>query len=406
MHADLQSVTRAAAVDGRRHTSAARLTRVGSLRAASPDLDDVGARHHTLESKRRGAFDGGFAPRRRCGLDVVVSSTCLQQHAERDQPDSHPGKRSVSCAARESQPRAKLPQHGMADWAHAGTPHDYTAASMTEVDELASVNAVAARLRQACAEPPTLCVVLGSGLGDVAKAIAIDATVDFADVPGMPRPRAPGHAGKFVFGTLEGARILCLVGRVHAYEGHSANEVVRGVRAVRKLGAEVFVLTNAAGGIRDDLEPGSLMAITDHLNLMGLDPGVGLGDGELGPRFPNLVDAWDPRLVSALQAAAKDAGIALTKGTYAAKLGPSYETPAEVRMVATCGGDAVGMSTVLEAIALVRMGARVSGISCITNRAAGRPGAVLDHHDVQANAARAAGGVQALVARLARGFAS
>ncbi len=249
------------------------------------------------------------------------------------------------------------------------------------------VDAAAASLRPHLARRPVLAVVLGSGLGDAIASLELRAELPFDAVAGMPRASVAGHRGRFVFGAIGGAEVVVMQGRVHAYEGHGADRVVLGVRALRRLGVERFLLTNASGGIREDLEPGMLMRITDHLNLTGLDPGVGATDGSFGPAFTDLVGAWSAELGATLEASAARAGVALSRGVYAGRLGPSYETPAEIRMMRTLGADAIGMSTVLENLALVQMGAQVAGISCITNRAAGRPGATLDHHDVQARAA-------------------
>jgi len=175
-------------------------------------------------------------------------------------------------------------------------------------------------------------------------------------------------------------------GRVHLYEGHGPSEVVRGVRAMIAYGAKVIVLTNAAGGIRNDLAPGALMLIEDQLNLTGTSPLIGPNDEALGPRFPALSDAYDPELRRLAAEVARKQRIKLPSGVYAGLLGPAYETPAEVRMVRTLGGDAVGMSTVLETIAARHMGARVLGISCITNRAAGLSKTAPNHEEVQATA--------------------
>jgi len=265
---------------------------------------------------------------------------------------------------------------------------------------LGSVDRVAQSLSN-LGEGATLGIVLGSGLSRLVDGLTDARGLPFSRVDGMPVTSAPGHEGVFVRGRLAFREVLVMQGRVHPYEGHAPDATVRGVRAMRRLGVETFVLTNAAGGIRDDLEPGDLLSIEDHLNLTGLDPGVGLGDGPLGARFANLVDAWDPDLRARLLEASRRAGVALATGIYASRLGPSYETPAEVRMLKALGADAVGMSTVLEAIALRRMGARLVGISCITNRAAGRKGAVLDHEDVQKRAREASSRLLAIV----RGFA-
>lgn len=253
------------------------------------------------------------------------------------------------------------------------------------MDERTIVAAVesTARSLEAFAEGAELGLVLGSGLSALVDAMDERRSLDFSEVAGIPSASVPGHGGSFVRGRLGGTEVLVMQGRVHAYEGHSAEVCVRALRAIAMLGVHEFILTNAAGGIREDLEPGSLLAIEDHLNLTGLDPGVGLGDGKLGPRFPNLVNTYSEDERARLLSVAKRVGVPLTSGVYAGRLGPSYETPAEIRMLAAIGADVVGMSTVLEAIALRRMGATLVGISCVTNRAAGRPGAVLDHADVQ-----------------------
>jgi purine-nucleoside phosphorylase len=181
-----------------------------------------------------------------------------------------------------------------------------------------------------------------------------------------------------------------LQGRVHAYEGHPTSRVVFGVRLLVELGCSVVLLSNAAGGIRDDLDPGSLMLIEDHLNLTGINPLTG-ENPSFGPRFVDLRDAYDPELCALARRAALAAGIPLRSGVYAAMAGPSYETPAEIRMLRTLGADAVGMSTVLEVIALRHRDARVAAVSCITNRAAGLPGAILDHRDVERVAEESSG---------------
>lgn len=267
------------------------------------------------------------------------------------------------------------------------------------LDEVERTSRSLARL----AEGATLGLVLGSGLARFVDALDETRGLPFGRVEGMPVAGVPGHTGAFVRGRLGGREVLVMQGRVHAYEGHPADAVVRGVRAMRLLGIDEFVLTNASGGIREDLEPGDLLAIEDHLNLTGLDPGVGLGDGPLGSRFPDLVDAYSAEARSRLVEAATRAGVRLTNGVYAGRLGPSYETPAEVRMLRTMGADVVGMSTVLETIALRRMKATVVGISCVTNRAAGRPGAVLDHEDVQRRGREAAEHLLTLVRAYAEG---
>jgi purine-nucleoside phosphorylase len=247
-------------------------------------------------------------------------------------------------------------------------------------------------LRDRLGAAPDVAVVLGSGLSGLAGALdGVEARVDYADLPGFVPSTVAGHPGRVSVGTWAGARVALLEGRVHAYEGHSAAQVVSPVRAVAGWGAEIVILTNAAGGIADACRRGRLMLIEDHLNLTGTSPLV-------GPRFIDMSDAYDAELRAMLRAA--PGGEKLATGVYAGLLGPQYETPAEVRMLATLGASAVGMSTVLETIALRAEGVRVAGISCITNRAAGLDDAALDHEDVRATAQQS----QVELSRLIEGF--
>lgn len=219
----------------------------------------------------------------------------------------------------------------------------------------------------------------------------------------MAQSGVAGHRGRFVIGTLGGVAVCAMQGRVHLYEGHSPSEVVRGVRAMIAFGAKVIVLTNAAGGIRKDLAPGDLMLIEDHLNLTGQSPLTGPNDDALGPRFPALSDAYDKALRTLAEDVARAQRFVLRSGVYAGLLGPAYETPAEVRMLRTLGADAVGMSTVLETIAARHMGARVLGISCVTNVAAGLSDTAPDHAEVQATAKIASKRFRALLAGVIKG---
>ena len=241
-------------------------------------------------------------------------------------------------------------------------------------------------------------VVLGSGLGPAADLLDDPTDIRFADLPHFHVPTVDGHGGTVRVGTIAGATVVMLRGRVHAYEGHPMADVVHGVRTLVAAGARAILLTNAAGGVRPDLEVGGLMVIEDHLNLSGLNPLVGTEATQLGPRFPDMTRAWDRSLTAALLAAADEAGVPVSKGVYAGLLGPSYETPAEVRMVRALGGDAVGMSTVTEALAIAQMGCRVAGISVISNKAAGtgHPDEVLEHSHV----AHVAAGAGQRVARV------
>lgn len=237
---------------------------------------------------------------------------------------------------------------------------------------------------------PALAIVLGSGLGGLAERIERPTTVPFAEIPGFHATTVSGHRGALISGSLGGRDVLALAGRFHMYEGHDARVAAFPVRVVRALGAKVLFVSNAAGGIRRSFVPGDLMIIEDHLNLMFRNPLLGTpqrGDA----RFPDMSAAWSPRLVSLLEESARAAGVPVRSGVYAGLLGPSYETPAEVRMLATLGADAVGMSTVPEAIAAAAMGMEVGGISLITNAAAGISESALTHAEVEA-AGKEAGG--------------
>jgi purine-nucleoside phosphorylase len=245
------------------------------------------------------------------------------------------------------------------------------------MSEAARIDAAAAFLRGPL-RGARLGLVLGSGLRGFAARLEQRTEIAFADVPHWPAPRVAGHGASVTIGNVGGVRVACLTGRVHLYEGWSAAEVVRGVRTLRVAGVARFLLTNAAGGIDPALRGGDLMVIADHLNLTGSSPLAGPHEEALGPRFPDQSRAWDARLRARLHAVDGD----LREGVYAGLLGPSYETPAEVRMLAVLGASAVGMSTVHEAMALNAMGAQVAGISLISNLAAGIAGQPLSHDEV------------------------
>jgi purine-nucleoside phosphorylase len=234
---------------------------------------------------------------------------------------------------------------------------------------------------------PRVGLVLGSGLGGFVDDLTDAARIPYADIPEMPRPLVIGHAGNLCTGSVAGVPVACLQGRSHLYEGHTEARAVFGVRVLAELGCKVVLLTNAAGGIHASFGAGDLMLITDHLNLMGDNPLRGVNFGT-GPRFPDLSQAYDAELLGFARQAASAANVTLREGVYAAMLGPSYETPAEIRMLRTLGADAVGMSTVPEVIALRQMGIRVGAMSCITNLAAGISSQPLDHSEVEATARR------------------
>jgi purine-nucleoside phosphorylase len=241
--------------------------------------------------------------------------------------------------------------------------------------------AVRTRLRLPEGQSP-VAIVLGSGLGAFGDALADARSLPFSELPGFPPATVQGHKGRLVAGTLEGVPVLALQGRLHGYEGHDAATVAFPARVFGVLGARALVVTNAAGGTNPGFAPGDLMRITDHINLTGKNPLVGPNEEALGPRFPDVSRAYDPRLAAALDEAALAAGVQLQSGVYVQMTGPSYETPAEIRMARIIGGDAVGMSTVPEVIAAAHQGIPVCGISCITNLAAGIARHQLTHGEV------------------------
>lgn len=238
-------------------------------------------------------------------------------------------------------------------------------------------------------QAPVAAIILGSGLGALADRVQGAARVPYGDIPGFHAPGVVGHKGELLRGTLAGREVLLLAGRFHMYEGHCAQVAAFPVRLVHALGARTLFISNAAGGVRRTLTPGDLMVIADHLNLQFRNPLVGRQQkGEL--RFPDMSAPWSPRLQGLLEDAARAEGVELQRGVYAAMLGPTYETPAEVRMLERLGADAVGMSTVPEVIVANALGMEVAGISCITNHAAGIINAPLRHDEVVEVGARAA----------------
>lgn len=223
-------------------------------------------------------------------------------------------------------------------------------------------------VRSRCALLPDVAVILGTGLGGLARAIELEAAVEYADIPGFPLSTVESHAGRLLLGTLGGRRVVAMQGRFHAYEGYSLQQVAFPVRVMQALGAQVLVVSNACGGMRADWAPGDLMLIADHLNLLGDNPLIGPHDASLGPRFPDMSAPYDEALRVLARAVAAEQGIVLREGTYAAVHGPNLETRAEYRMLATLGADVVGMSTVPEVIVAVQGGMRVLGCSIITDQ--------------------------------------
>lgn len=256
---------------------------------------------------------------------------------------------------------------------------------MTENSGVQSLDRAVEHLRRCSALRPAIAVVLGSGLGAFAHELNGRQEIPYADIPGWPESTAIGHAGKLVLGVLNDLPVAVLSGRAHYYEGHSPEKVVFGVRALGRLSVKAFVFTNAAGGINLAYRQGGLVLVSDHINLQGRNPLVGPNDDVLGPRFPDMSDAYCREFREIAKAVAAEQGIPLPEGVYAAVLGPSYETPAEIRFLRIIGADLVGMSTVPEVIAANHMGRKCLAISCVTNMAAGILPQKISHEEVLQN---------------------
>lgn len=268
---------------------------------------------------------------------------------------------------------------------------------MSEKDRIA---AAADWLRDRLPEAPQIALVLGSGLGGLAERIEDPVCLPYREVPGFPLSTAPGHAGQFVAGRLSGRAVICMQGRFHYYEGHEMADIALPVRVLKALGCRALVLTNAAGGVNYDFSVGDFMLITDHINFMGANPLRGKNDDDVGPRFCDMSRVYDPGLQDLARKVAEGQGLALREGVYLGYMGPSYETPAEIRAFRTLGADAVGMSTVPEAIAAAHCGLPVVALSLITNMAAGMTGQRLSGDEVIAIANRRGPVFQQLVADL------
>jgi purine-nucleoside phosphorylase len=256
-----------------------------------------------------------------------------------------------------------------------------------------AADTIAGRVR----DVPDVAIVLGSGLGDFANSLADSQSIPYGALPHWPVSNVIGHEGRLVIGTTQGRTIAALSGRCHLYEGHDMRTVTFAVRALGVLGVKTLILTNAAGGVNTGFAQGALMVIDDHINLLGNNPLVGANDDRFGPRFPDMTEVYSSRLRAVADEAGRERGATLPHGVYAALLGPSYETPAEIRYLRTIGADAVGMSTVPEAIAARHMGLEVLGLSCITNMAAGVLPQLLDHAEVMETARRVRGQFIALL---------
>ena len=226
-------------------------------------------------------------------------------------------------------------------------------------------------VRQRTASRPTVGVILGSGLGQLVERMEDATAIDYCDVPHFPAPTVAGHAGRMVFGRIGKVDVVAMQGRFHYYEGHDMRTVAYPTAFMKQFGVRTLVVSNSAGGINRDFTPGDLMLITDHINLFATNPLIGLNDERLGPRFPDMTEAYSPRLIGIADAAAGEMGLKFRRGVYAGLSGPCYETAAEIRYLAHGGADAVGMSTVPEVIAARYLGLEVLGISCITNMATG-----------------------------------
>lgn len=237
---------------------------------------------------------------------------------------------------------------------------------------------------------PKVALVLGSGLGKFAEEIEVVDKISYSDIEGFPTSTVPGHAGQFVFGYVDGVPVVCMQGRVHYYEGYPITDVVLPIRLMGLLGAKYLFLTNASGGINRDFKAGDFMMLTDHISSFAPNPLIGANIDEIGTRFPDMSSVYDPILLDIIQNVADDFGIAMQKGVYAQLTGPSFESPAEIRMLSKLGVDAVGMSTVVEAIAANHMGMKICAISCVCNLAAGISETPLTHDEVQEAAAKAA----------------
>lgn len=271
---------------------------------------------------------------------------------------------------------------------HQTTPVD-PARPIPPAEQPARIAALAAAVREHTSLVPEVGIVLGSGLGGLADDLEEAVAIPFAELPGWPPATAPGHAGRLLLGRLGGRPVVMLQGRFHLYEGNDPGLVIQPVLLFGALGAGIVVLTNAAGGLDRSYGPGTMMVMTDHINLTGRSPLMGPNADDLGPRFADLTDAWSPRLQRRLHAAAVAEDVEFREGVYVGLTGPTFETPAEVRMLAGLGGDAVGMSTVLECIAARWIGMEVCGVSLVTNAGAGYTGVALTHEEVLESGAEA-----------------
>lgn len=252
---------------------------------------------------------------------------------------------------------------------------------------------------------PKVAIVLGSGLGDYAEDVRVAYELSYSELENFPISTVPGHAGKFIFGFVDDIPVACMKGRVHYYEGYPVSDVVLPIRLLKLMGAEILFLTNAAGGVNTSFHAGDLMMIKDHISAFAPNPLIGPNIEELGVRFPDMSSVYDRELQKLLVRTAKENHIYLQEGVYAQMTGPSYESPAEIRMLRSLGCDAVGMSTVVEAIAARHMGMKICGVSCISNLAAGMSANPLSHREVQEAADMAAPNFKKLVTEAVKSMA-
>lgn len=250
------------------------------------------------------------------------------------------------------------------------------------MEEILKIRETADFIRAKIKDLPEIAVILGSGLGTLVEEVENKIEINYSDIPNFPVSTVCGHEGKFVYGDIRGKRVIMMQGRFHFYEGHNINAVAFPVRVLRLLGIEKLIVTNAAGGVNTEFNPGDLMIIKDHINLSGVNPLIGKNIEEFGPRFPDMSSSYNKDFIKIAKKTAEEIDIRVKEGVYAMMTGPSYETPAEVKMIRILGADAVGMSTVPEVITANHCGMKVLGISCITNMAAGILNQPLSHKEV------------------------
>ncbi|MCC8192013.1 MAG: purine-nucleoside phosphorylase [Ruminococcus sp.] len=261
---------------------------------------------------------------------------------------------------------------------------------MENINLLERINGCVEAIRKKTDFVPQIALVLGSGLGGFARIIEKHTEISYSEIEGFPVSTVSGHEGKYIFGTLNGVKLVCMQGRVHCYEGYSSSDVVLPIRVMGMLGAKVLFLTNASGGISENLKAGDFMLITDHISSLIKSPLIGPNEESLGTRFPDMSEVYNKRLSEIIRRSASEVGVSLKEGVYIQTTGPNYETPAEIRAYKTLGADAVGMSTACEAIAARHMGMLVCAVSCISNLAAGISKNPLTHKEVKDTADRVA----------------